>query len=336
MLRCRLRVGPLGVSARRSANAGATRMQNSQFLIAAKGLITALLTAWTPLAAQTAVPDSFRVATFNLENYHLRPFGNRPAKSPESRRQAVQQILAIQPDVLALQEIGEREALVELQGRLKESGLDLPHLEHVSGWDTNIFVAVLSRFPFSARRPHPRESFLLNGRRLFTSRGIAEVEIEVTARYRFTLLTTHLKSRRQSTVADEADLRAAEARVLREKVDAILAVSPNANIVVCGDFNDTRDSETLRTLVGRGKPALTDTRPFERNGDTRGTDRFRTVTWTHFYGKEDTYSRIDYVLLSKGMSREWKSEGSYVLAAPNWGLASDHRPVVCEFHATNR
>ncbi|MCW5556401.1 MAG: endonuclease/exonuclease/phosphatase family protein [Verrucomicrobiae bacterium] len=159
---------------------------------------------------------------------------------------------------------------------------------------------------------------------------------EIMPRHRFTLLTTHLKSRRQTAIADEAELRAAEARILREKVDAILNASPNANVVVCGDFNDTRDSEAIRTLVGRGKSALTDTRPYERNGDTKKGDGYRTVTWTHFYGKEDTYSRIDYILLSKGMSREWKADGSYVFSGPDWGLASDHRPVVCEFFATNR
>jgi endonuclease/exonuclease/phosphatase family metal-dependent hydrolase len=285
---------------------------------------------------RSAAPDSFRVATFNLENYHLRPFGNRPVKSPEGRRQVVAEILAVQPDVLAVQEIGEREALEELQTRLHEAGLVLPHLEHVGGWDTNIFVGVLSRFPMTARRPHPRESYLLNGRRLFTSRGIVELDLEVSPRYRFTLLTTHLKSKRQSVSADESEMREAEARVLRARVDSLLTQSPQVNLVVCGDFNDTRDSPTLRTLVGRGKSALVDARPAERNGDNASTDGSRTVTWTHFYGKEDTYSRIDYVLLSRGMAREWRKEESYVFAGANWGLASDHRPVVCEFSAVDR
>lgn len=299
-------------------------------------LLVALHLVLAQPTALGADPQVFRVATFNLENYHLRPFGNRAPKSAESRRQVVAEIVSIHPDVLAVQEIGEKAALEELQSRLREGGVDLPHLEHVAGWDTNIFVGVLSRFPIVARRPHPRESYLLNGRRLFTSRGIVELDLEVTPKYRFTLMTAHLKSKRQSTAADESEMREAEARVLREKVEILLKQTPEANLVVCGDFNDNRDSGTLRTVVGRGKGALVDARPSERNGDSRQEDGLRTITWTHFYSKEDTYSRLDYILLSRGMAREWRKDGSYVFSGANWGLASDHRPVVCEFFATNR
>lgn len=288
------------------------------------------------LSSPAGDPDLFRVATFNLENYHLHPFGNRTAKSPESRRQVVEEIVSIRPDVIALQEIGERSALEELQARLQERGVSLPHLEHVAGWDTNIFVGVLSRFPITARRPHVRESYLLNGRRFFTSRGIAELDIEVTPRYRFTLITTHLKSRRQSVLADESEMREAESKILRQTVDGVLGTSPQANVIVCGDFNDTQDTPTIRALLGRGKTALVDSRPAERPEGTPRPEGHRSVTWTHHYGKEDTYSRIDYILLSRGIAREWRPEGSGVLSTPLWGLASDHRPVVCEFVAKDR
>jgi endonuclease/exonuclease/phosphatase family metal-dependent hydrolase len=282
----------------------------------------------------------FVVTTYNLENYHLRPFGNRHEKPAESRAKVVENLAAIRPDVLAVQEIGEPAALRELQASLKAAGVDLPHFEHVAGWDTNIFVGVLSRFPIVARHPHTNDDFLLNGRRFHSSRAIAEVELAVTPSYHFTLLTTHLKSKRQVGQVDETELREQEAGQLRAHIEALLAKNPKANVVVCGDFNDTKDSKAVRAVLGKGAEALVDTRPFERNGDTVTSEnpRFepRRIAWTHFYGKEDSYSRIDYVLLSKGMAREWRPEGSYVFATTNWGLASDHRPVVCEFVAEDR
>ena len=33
--------------------------------------------------------------------------------------------------------------------------------------------------------------------------------------------------------------------------------------------------------------------------------RPRNVTWTHFYGKEDSTRGIDFILLSPGLAREW-------------------------------
>ena len=54
-------------------------------------------------------------------------------------------------------------------------------------------------------------------------------------------------------------------------------------------------------------------------------------TWSQFNGKEDTYSRIDYLLLSPGMAREWVTDETYVLTLPNWATGSDHRPLVATF-----
>jgi len=33
------------------------------------------------------------------------------------------------------------------------------------------------------------------------------------------------------------------------------------------------------------------------------------------------------------MAREWITKDTYVLAMPNWGVASDHRPLVATFEA---
>lgn len=283
---------------------------------------------------------TFRIATYNLENYLAQDTNGRKAKSPEARTKIRESIKALNADVIALQEIGPTATLLELQSSLRSEGVNYPYSEFVTGFDTNIFVAVLSKFPFSARHSHTNEHYLLNGRRLQMSRGIAEVEIRVNARYTFTLFSAHLKSKRPVGVANEADMREEEAKLLRSIIDAHLKSNPNANFVVMGDFNDTRDSKPVRTLIGRGKSRLVDTRPAERNGDTLHSGipghSPRNITWTHYYGLEDTYSRIDYILLSPGMAHEWNPSASYVLAQPNWGLASDHRPLVVAFTAEDR
>ena len=285
--------------------------------------------------------ETFRVAAYNVENYLDQPTeSRRHLKSAEAKAKIRESILAIKPDVIAFEEMGGTNALLELRDSLKAAGLDLPYWEHVSGFDTNIHVAVLSKFPFTARRPHTSDNFLLSGRRFRVSRGFSEVEIKVNANYTFTLLGAHLKSKRPVPEGDESELRLEEAKLLREKVDAILNASPNANLIVVGDFNNTKNSPSTKAVIGGGKFKLVDTRPAERNGDNAPNPVARfdpmNVTWTYYYGVEDSYSRIDYILLSPGMAREWVKEETYIPTIPNWGVGSDHRPLVATFEATDK
>jgi endonuclease/exonuclease/phosphatase family metal-dependent hydrolase len=292
------------------------------------------------LRSGLSAAEIFRVATYNLNNYLEAAAGTRPAKTAESKSKIREGLRSLRADVVALQEMGSTNALLELRDSLKAEGLDYPYWEHVSGVDTNIHVAVLSRFPIVARRPHTNDAFLLFGRRFQVSRGFAEVDIRVNPRYEFTLFTAHLKSKVPSTEADEAELREQEAILLREKVTARLAIDPKANVIVLGDFNDTKDAKPIRALLGRGNTSLVDTRPAERNGDDQPNSNPRyaapKITWTHYYGKEDSYGRFDYILLSHGMAKEWVSEETYVLRIPNWGLGSDHRPIVAGFVAEDK
>jgi endonuclease/exonuclease/phosphatase family metal-dependent hydrolase len=283
------------------------------------------------------------VATYNVENYLDQPTESRThVKSAEARAKIRESIKTMNPDVIALEEMGGSDALLELRASLQADGQVFPYWELVQGFDTNIHVAVLSKLPMVARRPHTNEFFLLDGHQLQVKRGFAEVDIQAETNFTFTLIAAHLKSRLAAPDADEAEERLGEARVLRGIVDARLANEPDAKLIVLGDLNDAKDSAALREIIGRGqRKKLFDTRPAERNGDTvRGEPPYyepRDVAWTYFYGKDDTYSRIDYILFSPALKRDWLATESYIPFIPNWGMGSDHRPVEAAFqtHGTN-
>ena len=285
--------------------------------------------------------NTFTVASYNVENYFLSPFGTRKAKPAVSRAKVREAILKIQPDVLALQEIGRRAALNELLAGLKSEGLSYPHIEWVQGPDLAIHLVVLSRFPFAARKSHLDVEYILDRQRFRVSRGFGEVTIRVNDTYKFTLLNAHLKSKRPVPNASQAEMRLSEARELRRIIEERLKADTNANLMVVGDLNDTQDQPAIRTLLGSKAPKLVDLRPCERNGDRaphQQSAKFipRRVAWTSFYWKEDSYSRFDYLIASTGMNRELRREGTFVQAMADWGLASDHRLVVSEFFAEER
>src|SRR5258705_302193 len=106
--------------------------------------------------------ETFRVATYNVENYLDQATKTRHTKSAEAKAKIREGILALKPDVIALQEMGSLSALQELRSALKTDGIDFPYWEHVSGYDTNIHVAVISKFPFTALRPHTNDNFLID------------------------------------------------------------------------------------------------------------------------------------------------------------------------------
>jgi endonuclease/exonuclease/phosphatase family metal-dependent hydrolase len=294
----------------------------------------------TLLLLRASAAEQFTVGTYNLELYLDAPNGTMRVKPEPAKAKIREAIKAMNVDVLAVQEMGAPSAFAEFRNSLRAGGLDYKHTEYVQAADPALHLAVLSRHPIVARRSHTNESYLLNGRRMHVLRGFAEVDIQVGPDYQFTLLTMHLKSKRQTGATDEEDVREQEALLLREKIDAILARRPTANIIVLGDLNDFRDARSTRTVIGRTKNTLIDTRPAERNGDTRiianEPGAYRQITWTHFYSKEDSYARLDYILLSRGMAREWLPNETYILAMPNWGIASDHRPLVATFSTNDK
>ena len=62
--------------------------------------------------------------------------------------------------------------------------------------------------------------------------------------------------------------------------------------MILGDCNDTKNSKPLRLLTKRGNTMIA---AFTKAVDPQGE------VWTYFYRKDDTYSCVDYILVSPGL-----------------------------------
>jgi hypothetical protein len=87
------------------------------------------------------------------------------------------------------------------------------------------------------------------------NRGILDVTVQVNQHYRLRLVGAHLKSRRAVPDYDQALMRAKEAWSLREHITQILATSPDTNLLLFADLNDTKNEYPVREIIGwRGTP----------------------------------------------------------------------------------
>lgn len=273
-------------------------------------------------------------AAYNVQNYlemDRRVDGKnlKNAPKPESEiTAAVKVVTAIKPDILGIVEMGDEEMLEDFRRRLREAGLDYPHKEWLRGADEVRHVCLLSKFPIVERNSRGDVAFELNGRTERINRGILDVTVEIRPGYRLRLLGVHLKSRRVVEEYDESWMRAKEAWYVREHINRILEKQPEANLLLFGDMNDTKNTYPIRELIGKkGAP--------NHMMDLWLRDS-RNERWTHYWRTADEYSRIDYIMVSPGLVREIVFEKSGINDSPFWNDASDHRAIFTTIVAEDR
>ncbi len=275
-----------------------------------------------------AARGEISVATWNLRRYALDDRdgdGQANDPKPEAERAAVAAVLArVSPDVLAVQEIGNPAVLQEFLYRLREAGLDYPHVEYPGTGVPESRQALLSRLPVVGRRAHADDAYTIGERRVRVLRAFIDVDLETPGGYRFRVLAVHLKSKTFHPLG-QTEMRRSEARLLARHVRRALADDPEARLVVLGDFNDAPDSAPLRALLEGEPPPLRDPRPADPFGDV----------WTYFFDGPDTYARIDYLLVSARMAEDLVAEKTRVVRDPLAAVASDHRPLAAVFRAEN-
>ncbi|MFZ4115873.1 MAG: endonuclease/exonuclease/phosphatase family protein [Chthoniobacterales bacterium] len=268
------------------------------------------------------------IVCYNVENYLTMPrwingrFRNNVGK-PETEKKAVATMLAsLHPDIIGLMEIGDLRQVHDLERHLHDVGFDYPYSEYVQGWDQERHLLLLSRFPFIERHSQAMIPLLVDGKSEHSSRGILDVTVSLQPEYKLRLLCLHFKSKIPIPECNQASLREAEALSLRNYVRDILTADPKTHLLVMGDFNDTKNSKPLFTLLGNAKkPGLLNALPLT---DDRGE------TWTEYWKEADEYSRIDYMMVNEELAPAIVHEHSGIARSAGWKEASDHCPLFIE------
>ena len=163
------------------------------------------------------------------------------------------------PDVLALQEVENRDVLVDLLTHL-DRPMEILHYESKDTY-TGQDVALLynsakltqsstlkNNLEFAADLKDDDGNIIVSQRTL--SKGILEVELQVKSTdEKLVFLVTHLKSQLGGWGADLK--RIAQANTLRTKIEEVF--SRNKKIFVLGDFNDVNPSPTIEMITGQSK-----------------------------------------------------------------------------------
>lgn len=274
--------------------------------------------------ATAAFGERVTVATYNLENYlstdrMVEGIYQRDYPKPEAAKSALRSVIrSLAADIIVFQEMGPLPYLKELQHDLAQDGLEYAHAELLEAEDAERHVAVLSRRRLKTLK-HTDLSFDYFKKIERVKRGMLELRVQIGSG-EITLFVLHLKSRFTDRSDDpmSALRRAGEATVVRDRILSIFPDPEMARFLVLGDFNDVPRSRPLAALSHRGKTAIATVVPAM---DSRGE------TWTHCYRKEDSYSRVDYILVSPGLESSIVGDRARISDGSDTLLASDHRPL---------
>lgn len=269
--------------------------------------------------------STVRVASYNVRNYltmdrlvegKWRPEYPKPEKEKRVIRST---ILSVQPDILALQEIGSRKHLEELRRDLLNEGLEYTgsawleahdEVRHVAAlWKSHLKVEVVE---------HSNLPIKYMGKVDFVKRGMLELKI-FDHKGSWSLFNLHLKSKYTNFKSDplSTQRRTLEGRAARDKIIKIFPELEKERYLIVGDLNDSPVSGALRAFMKRGDRVLSiPIECYDSNGSR----------WTHYYKKEDSYTRIDYFLRSPGWVEAGRVTGT-IVSRPDYYQGSDHRLI---------
>jgi endonuclease/exonuclease/phosphatase family metal-dependent hydrolase len=265
-----------------------------------------------------------KIASYNVLNLFDAvddPYHNDDSTGPKPRAEmerVAKQIRELDADIVALQEVENRGYLERFVSVfLADMGYQVVLFE---GNDKRgIDVAVLSRLPVGPVTSYRHVVFPgLEGEPMRMRRDLIQVLIEPTNGDPFDVFVVHLKSKGGAPDGGR-EIRLPESRNVRAILEDILKDNSDARFVICGDFNDTLDSEAVQTIIGHGATALT-----QFVGDL-------TPNTPATYNKEPYLSTIDFIFASPEMAKQYVDDSYKVMPGSVAKTGSDHNAVVAKF-----
>ncbi len=269
----------------------------------------------------------FRFLMLNANNYFVSEDTQRArfkisVKKEESRNAVAEVIASARPEVVGLIEMGGPYALSDLQGRLREKGLDYPYTKILLRSGEDRALAVLSQHPIVQDKSRPNCSLLGNKRQKML-RGILDITVQVGQNRFYRVVGAHLKSRVSDAPAAATARRKTEARTLAMYLQKEMRKTPHLPVVVYGDWNDGPAEDSLKVLT-QGISEDSALSPVQA-ADSRGQ------TWTIYYRAAQEYSLFDRIFVNKVLrSRRGRSCEAGIVDIPASESAGDHRAVWCE------
>lgn len=281
----------------------------------------------TPAHAPRKNAAPVRFLMYNVRDYFVdkdpkRGPHARKLKSREDREGVAQVIASVRPEVVGLIEIGGPAALDDLAERLAARGLIYPHRKVLIRMKENRALGILSMHPIVA--DHSIAECRLLGKSSRTMlRGILDVSVSPEGDERvFRIIGAHLKSQVDNDPAAAAVQRAQEARTLAAHISAVLSRSPDAALLVYGDWNDGPKSAALGILTRACLGKLRRLTPLDPAGES----------WTIFYKDGQEYNTFDQIYVSPALSKSMgrKSEQGIIPQPSATRQPSDHRALWCD------
>ena len=240
------------------------------------------------------------------------------------------------PDLIALCEVENDSVLNDLTHRslLRHAGYEyvMTSSPDLRGIDVAL---VYSPFSFSPIRYESLRVVPVEGMR--PTRDILYVAGRTVKDDTLHIYVVHLPSRFGGERYSRP-FRKVAADVLCESIDSLRSASPEANILVAGDFNDDTDSPVLNQILSHGLFDLT-TRA-EMSEDVRGSYRYQGQweTIDHILGSPSVCQKLEraFIHSPRFLLEEEKVYGGYKPRRTYNGMRyqpgySDHLPLVARF-----